>query len=190
VDPRIFETSKIYEILSHHNRVHLHSTCSLKKREHYRLDTASGFSMAIEDESNLRLVQRDLSTLAFCPFLFKRIRELDSIEEFEIINSFMETKMPQRLFTSHSILQFNCQKISKRQKLSDAARFAMRRNNLEVGGNSGRFYYSTDNNMFIVLTVTNAERKTLVRNIRSIFDHLKYNQSILRKYYGAFYVRG
>ena len=94
-------------------------------------------------------MQRDLNVRAFCPFLFKSLRELDNIEESEIINSFMETRMTSRLFTSHSILKFNCQKIvnvAKRQTMSDAAKFAMRRTNIEVGGCSGKFYYSTENN--------------------------------------------
>jgi hypothetical protein len=34
--------------------------------------------------------------------------------------------------------------------MSDAAKFAMRKINIEVGGKSGKFYYSTENNQFLV----------------------------------------
>ena len=125
--------------------------------------------------------------------MFKTLRELDNVDEAEIINSFMETKMTQRLFTSKSILKFNCQKMvngAKRKKMSSAAQYADRDKNLFTGGKCGKFFYTTENGRFIVQTISDEEKACLTKNIGQIYDHLKYNQSVFIKYYGLYEISG
>ena len=74
--------------------------------------------------------------------------------------------------------------------MSDAAKFAMRKTNIEKGGKSGQFFYSTENNRFLVQTVSDSELKALVALMRRVYDHHKYSHSLLRKHYGIYEIKG
>ena len=73
--------------------------------------------------------------------------------------------------------------------MSDAAKFAMLKTNIEVGGKSGKFYYSTENNQFLVQTASDNELSALVNLMRKVYDHHKYSQSVLKKYYGIYEIK-
>lgn len=51
----------------------------------------------------------------------------------------------------------------------------MRDDNLKTGGTSGKFFYLTDDNNFLVETISENELKSLKNIILKICDHQKYN---------------
>ena len=59
---------------------------------------------------------------------------------------------------------------------------------LERDGNSQGYYFVTDDNKFMVKMISKAEKDCLVEKLKSLYDHLKYDntQSIVQKCYGLY----
>jgi hypothetical protein len=79
---------------------------------------------------------------------------------------------------------------TKNGKISEAAMHNQRKNNARGGGKSGKFSYLTSDNRFIVQTISENEKYTLIKNIGRVYYHLKYNYSFLCKFYGLYEISG
>lgn len=99
----------------------------------------------------------EMKMICYCPDVFEELRRLDGLESFE-------KSMNPRL---------NLQKIYQ--------------NSQADGGSSGQFFYFTEDNRFIIKTITKKELAVLLCRIEAYFRHFQYHtDSLVVKLYGVY----
>ena len=91
------------------------------------------------------------SIKAYGQEIFKSLRKKQNIEEQDIIESIDPVNNVHQIF-----------------KVQQQTRFSTSTN---IGGNSGSFFFFTDDQKFIVKTITLSELRVLENILQSLYDH-------------------
>ena len=107
INSKLFSKSKISTTLSYLKTQKIEQSLSVKKKEVAR-EQYTGFQKLLNDRSNIRVITtiKSMKMKAFCPFLFKCLREIDNFEEQDVINSFVSPNVVSQLFNHNSMLNY------------------------------------------------------------------------------------
>ena len=94
INSKLFSKSRISTTLGYLNTQKVEQSFSVKKRFKIR-EQYTGFQKLLNDHGNIRVIKtiRQMKMKAYCPFMFKCLREIDQIEEQDVINSFVSTNV-------------------------------------------------------------------------------------------------
>lgn len=111
-------------------------------------------------------IEIDAKVYSFAPRVFRFIRAIDNISEYDIMMSVKPQLNKLQIFKSN-----------QNQSHDD-------------GGKSGSFFFFTEDKKFIIKTMTNSEKKTLLRMLPSMTEFIMKTggKSLISRIYGLYMV--
>ena len=154
-------------------------------------------SLARQENQCIQRRGGKLTVTAFCPQIFKYLRELCFVDESELIQSLTTRISYQRLFQCEAlaslISKYTCLEAAlKQSEVLRYKNYLKLRQKMLGGIEPGCLEFVTDDNKFVVRIVSEKQRKVLVSQIMKIYHHVKYGKrlSFIRKYYGVYEMSG